>query len=202
MLPICTANLYFATKILGVGFKSCLADCWGSVATDALLALHAGWSALRLARRLGVRKRDLLWSRGLGSFSSVAFAYMCSNCAWSALGASFWTQPGGTVGWPGERLFEILWRLNAQGQAVLLFFAWRIFFALNAAAAIWPSISRNERVLRRVTTAHSLAFGLVTLLPSQCQLHEYVLFGGTQIMFAFVGTWLAILEVRTPPFHI
>ena len=201
MVSVCAANTWVATEILGIGFVSCDRDCVGAAVTDLMLALHALASAVRLRRRLRERRR---WLRVSGSavspgathssFATVASGLMLSNGIWSSLGALYWLQPGGRkiVG------FELLWRLNAQCQASLLYFAYRVALTLVRISALCPAITRHERTLERVARVHAICFGAVCLIPSACAQPDYVLWGGLNIMPPLVRAALTTRRLAPP----
>ena len=49
---VCGSVVYLTLDVIGLGFESCDADCYGASGTDALLAVHALYSCARLVRRL------------------------------------------------------------------------------------------------------------------------------------------------------
>ena len=198
-MSVCAANAWVGTEILGIGFVSCDRDCVGSAVTDLLLALHALACVVRLRSRLRERRRwlgaiDSVVPPGasFASFATVASGLMLSNAIWSGLGALYWWQPGGRkiVG------FEVLWRLNAQCQASLLYFAYRVALTLVRISALCPAITRHERALERVARVHAICFGAVCLIPSACAQRDYVLWGGLNIMPPLVR---AALTTRLAP---
>ena len=113
------AAQHIMQHIFGVGFESCQRDCVGASVTDALLAGHALFSAMRLTRR--VRQAvissgaESAWRRRSGdaSFALLALGAILSNFGWSLLGTVYWLQPGG---WHFDG-FEAVWRLSARSLA-------------------------------------------------------------------------------------
>ena len=212
-MTICAANLRFARRI-GVGFVSCDRDCYGAAVTDFMLAVHAGWAARRAMKRLWAQQARLTAAGGSTAcgarpeerhtlaqvfhpscrpaLGALLIGFMCASFVWSMLGAIFWAQPAGAR-WPGPTAFELAWRLNAQAQAVVLFFSWRILLAINRVGNIWPSLSRRETAISWAAAAHAVGFGVATLLPTSCELHEYVVFGGSNISSPLFTAWVAFL---------
>lgn len=109
----------------------------------------------------------------------------------SRVAQSYWLQPGGRkpVG------FEVLWRLNAQCQAALIYFAYLIGLSITRISASSAAITRRELMLSRFALLHAAAFGLVTVFPAACQQHEYVLWGGIHIMPPLLTQWLVVVSV-------
>jgi len=83
----CGNNVLLA-EALGMGFQSCEHDCWGACATDMMIAIHAGYFAVRL----WWYARGSPECRGLGWWGAW---YATMNCIWSCIGTTFWLQPGG-----------------------------------------------------------------------------------------------------------
>lgn len=179
---------HFGIAYVGLGFKSCSHDCVGAAVTDLLLAVHAGYTACRLlcrARR-AQRAAPVKASTEL-SFASIAVGQILSNCGWSTLGAVYWLQPGGRRFWG----FETAWRLSAQFQVTLFIFAYALGQRFNRMGAVSPFVSRHETLLSSLGVAHAVLFGLVCLSPTTCHQHEYVLWGGANIMLPLLSQWYA-----------
>lgn len=187
MLTGTCATTAAVADALGVGFRTCTADCVGASVTDAVLAAHA---ALALYR-LGPEPQTRCALRG------AVKHWMLINCLWSATGALMWWQPGGQRHW----WFEPLWRANALSQAALLWAAWQTLgFLLDATQPFAPAhdtaytrtaFHSDFRGLRRLGCVHALFFGVSTL--TACTFEEYVLFGGSNISPPLVALWALIL---------
>jgi hypothetical protein len=179
---------YMMTHFARVNFQSCERDCVGAAATDAVIALHCGYTALRLVRRLRAARAMHPPQPSRSSyhqpwtFGTVALGAILSNGLWSCLGAFYWLQPGGNHG----PLFQFLWRASAQCQVSLFYFAYLAGLAFVRVAGLSPFVTRHELLLSRLGLFHSIAFGLVTLSPTACKQHEYVLWGGVNIMLPLV----------------
>ena len=116
-------------------------------------------------------------------FATICAGLILSNCAWSTLGSYYWLQPGG-VKPPG---FEFIWRLSAQCQVGLFYFAYLIGLGLVRIGNYSPFVTRHETLLSRVGLCHAVLFGLACLSSGACQQSEYVLWGGVNIMLPLVS---------------
>lgn len=180
-----------ATETIGLGFESCDKDCIGASVTDLALCVHATWTACRIWRRVSAqRRRQGIHSRPW-SFASLAVGAILSNASWSLLGACYWLQPGG-LRFPG---FEACWRLSAQCQVALFYFAYCLGLAFCRIGGISPTAVRHETLLSRCGMAHALAFGLLCLSPHTCLQHEYVLWGGVNIMPPLLSQWAVVMRL-------
>ena len=75
----------------------------------------------------------------------------------------------------------------AQCQVALFYFAYLIGLSLARSGGFHSAwVEKNALLLSRVGLAHSVLFGLITLSPTLCQQHEYVLWGGVNIMLPLV----------------
>lgn len=116
-----------------------------------------------------------------------------------------WACPGGRrpLG------FELLWRLSAQFQVPIYYFAYHVGLAFLRVGGLAPRVTAHERALSRLGLCHAVAFGAITLFPALCQQHEYVLWGGFNILLPLLSQWLVIVAVcvrfrlleraKTPP---
>jgi len=222
---VCTGNARVAREWLGFRFESCDRDCVGAAVTDAMLAAHAGWSAWRLLQRLlrererqaqraaivaasrtgptGCAYADACQpvAKGVAAlsdrrwrFGTLAVMLMATNSLWSVVGASYWLQPGGSR-WPSADSFEVLWRINSQCQAMLIYVAYLVALTLIRVGEVWPTVSRHETTLTRLALAHAMVFGLVCLWPGVCEQPDYVLWGGVNIMPPLLTQWAAIVTL-------
>lgn len=177
-----------AADSISLPFVSCDHDCVGAALTDGLLAVHGLYTALRLMRNVQwERRKHGAHSSGVADsghmpFATIALGAIISNTGWSTLGACYWGQPGGRK-FAG---FELVWRMSAQCQVALFYFHYCIGLAYNRLGGYSPWLARHEHTLRRLGLAHALAFGFTCLSPRGCQQHEYVLWGGVNIMFPLV----------------
>ena len=202
---VCRHTFNSAAQI-GIGFASCDRDCVGAAVTDFMLAFHALYSVRRTLKELAAQRKQFRLEgrepRGGGrrrpfssrpwSFATVACGLMFANGIWCSFGSLYWLQPGGRKIYG----FEVLWRLNAQCQAALLYFSYLICLTLVRIGGLCPPITRHERTLARVALFHAVVFGLICLLPSACQQHEYVLWGGANIMPPFLSQWYIITTLN------
>jgi len=215
---MCAITSKGAREVLNFGFESCNHDCVGAALTDALLAVHAGWSAWRLSHCLNsahkqhaqralnmaadlTRSADhTLLAKGATPkvtrwcFGTLAVALMATNAIWSIVGASYWLQPGGCQ-WPTPASFDILWRINSQCQALLIYVAYLVALTIVRIGAVWPVVVQHEAILTRLALAHALLFGTVCLLPDLCEQQDYVLWGGLNIMPPLITQWAAIVTL-------
>lgn len=174
---------------LGIPFQSCSKDCWGAAGTDAMLAAHALYTITRILRRVRRERAQIpaaTASPFRDTFAFLALGQIISNFGWSLLGTMYWLQPGGQRG----VAFEIFWRLSAQCQVALFYFAYRIGLTYNRMGDFSPFMAKHELHFSRAGLVHALAFGIVCLSPATCQQHEYVLWGGINIMFPLVSAML------------
>jgi len=184
-------------EFVGLGFQSCDSDCVGAAVTDAALAVHAMHTALRIARHVKQERAacstlcETRTERRTWPFATIAIGQILSNCGWSVLGACYWLQPSGYK-YPG---FEFVWRLSAQCQVSLFYFAYCIGLAFNRIGGCSAFVAKHELLLSRIGLAHALAFGIVCLSPQWCLQHEYVLWGGLNILFPLLSQWLVIVFV-------
>ena len=181
----------FATETVGLGFESCDKDCIGASVTDLVLCVHALWTACRVWRRVAAQREQLGVPSRPWSFASLATGAILSNAGWSLLGACYWLQPG------GRRFlgFEACWRLSAQCQVVLFYFAYCLGLAFSRIGGINQSAVRHETLLSRCGLAHALAFGLLCLSPHTCLQDEYVLWGGVNIMPPLLSQWAVVVRL-------
>ena len=143
MFATCEAAAYVSRDVLDFGFQTCTHDCVGASLTDALLAMHALFTALRIYRAHGLR----------GNMGTCVIRCLLVNAAWSITGVYVWLQPG------GERpaRFDALYRLNGQCQAMLLFSWWSVFsLMLNGTTARLGA--RGRTLLKSFSTLHALVF--------------------------------------------
>lgn len=196
MVDLCAANSWAVTEILGFKFLPCTRDCYSAAVTDLLIAVHAAF----MVARIKVHCRN----GGRSSIGRVITCFVCANSLWCLEGSMFWLQPDGRR-LPGpdglQPWFEVLWRLNAVLQAVILYFLWRLVVLLLKAAHICAVLVRHEALVTRAALAHSCFFGVATsgLLPSSlfppCQFRHYVLFGASNIVPPLMSVWLSLIAI-------
>ena len=168
----CEATSSFGKEWLRFDFQACSRDCTGASVTDGLLAAHA-----------------LYWALSIGSLPSgtlrrTAVGCLLANCAWSATGALVWLQPGGRR----NGHFDLLFRVNALCQALLIYAWWQLFTVVLRGTRC--QLTRNRRLaLSLGSSAHALAFAWRTL---HTPFEAYVLCGGANVTPPLTSLWLCI----------
>ena len=77
----------------------------------------------------------------------------------------------------------------------MFYFAYQLGLAFNRIGGYSPFVARHEALLSRFGLLHSLCFGLLCLSPTACLQHEYVLWGGVNIMPPLLSQWFIVLQL-------
>ncbi|GMH86629.1 hypothetical protein TrVE_jg10691 [Triparma verrucosa] len=185
-ISICAMNHFVVTEKLGVPYDSCTSDCVGSTVTDVGIAVHAAYMAYRIFRQRP-------------KFDGVSFviaSYVLVNSIWSFEGSLFWLQP------KGRRLpnpfdvknFNLMWKLNAQFEAVLLFLFWKLAFSLlEASGTLHPFFARHKKTFMLLFFLHGLSFSLITMYD--CDFENYVLYGASNIVLPLTSAWVSLIVI-------